>query len=116
MSLISTSLHLSCKLLQLLFSTFTASSIIFLIFFSILLLLEYIKLDNSFCYQVLIEVCLILIIFIFNILLLFVCIMYFRRIYREKMIEGKVFNIFLRFGENCDVSKDYPASKSSTIL
>ena len=42
--------------------------------------------------------------------------MYFRRIYREKMIEWKVFHIFLRFGENCDVSKDYPASKSSTIL
>ena len=48
---------------------------IFYIFSVLLLLLKYIKLDNSFCYQVLVEVCMFLIIFIFIILSMFACIM-----------------------------------------
>ena len=46
------------------------------------------KLDNSFCCQVLVEVYKFLIIFIFIILSMFVCIMYFCCIYRKK-----IFNI-----------------------
>ena len=63
MCLISVSLHLLCNLLQLLFSAFiTASSS---------LLLEYVKPDNSFCYQLLVEVC------TFLMFSMFMCIMYF---------------------------------------
>ena len=78
MCLISISLHLLCNLLQLIFSTFTASSTIFFVF---LILLEYVKVYNSFCYQVLVENRMFLIIFIFIILPVLVCIMYISRIY-----------------------------------
>ena len=55
----------------------------FLCFSVFLLLLEYVKLDNISCYQVLVKVCMFLIIFIFITLSMFVCIMYFCRIYRK---------------------------------
>ena len=58
------SLHLLCNLLQLLFSAFiTASSSIFF---------EYVKSDDSFCYQVLVEVCMFLMFstFVYNVFLL----------------------------------------------
>ena len=58
------SLHLLCNLLQLLFSAFiTASSSIFF---------EYVKPDDSFCYQVLVEVCMFLMFstFVYNAFLL----------------------------------------------
>ena len=72
-------------MLQLLFSTLhTASSTIFKYFLVLLLLLKYVKLSNSFCYQVLVEICMFLIIFIFIILSMFVCMMYFFRNYRKK--------------------------------
>ena len=73
--------------LQLLFSNFTASSFIFVSFCSTLIITWiHIILDNSFYYQVLIEVCKFLIIFIFIILSMFVCTMYFCRIYKKEVI------------------------------
>ena len=75
MCLISVSLLLLYNLFQLPFSTFTASFSIFVTFSCILLLLEYVKIDNSFCYQILVEVYQFLIIFIFIILSMFVCLM-----------------------------------------
>ena len=71
-------------MVQSLFSTSTSCSTIFFIFFSLLLLPKYVKLDNSFCCQVLVEVCMFLIIFIFIMLSIFVCIRYFCRNYRKK--------------------------------
>ena len=70
--------------MHLLFSTFTASSTIFLIFLSIFIITW---ICQTWC-QVLVEVCKFLIIFIFIILSTFVCIMYFCCIYRKK-----IFNI-----------------------
>ena len=85
MYVISINLHLLWNLLQLLFSTLhTASSTIFKYFLVLLLLLKYVKLGNSFCYQVFVEICMFLIIFIFIILSMFVCMMYFFRNYRKK--------------------------------
>ena len=95
MCLISISLHLLCNRLQLIFSAFTASSTIFLTFF---LLLEYVKLDNSFCYQVLNEVCIFLIIFIFIILSMFVCLMYI--FFAFIFIKKDVFRYKNSLGEN----------------
>ena len=45
---------------------------------------EYFKLDNRFCYPILVEICKFLIIIIFNLLSMFVCIMYFYSIYSKK--------------------------------
>ena len=56
----------------------------FLYFSVFLLLLEYVKLDNNFCYQVLVEVCMFLIIFIFIIMSMFVCIMFLSHLYKKK--------------------------------
>ena len=57
---------------------------LYVLHFSVFLLLfEYVKLDNSFYYQVLVEVCMFLIIFIFIIFSMFVCIMYFCRSYKK---------------------------------
>ena len=75
-----------------LFLTFTASSPLFfplvllylLHFLVFLLLFAYAKLDSSFVYQVIVEVCKSLIISIFTIISLFVCIMCFCGIYRNK--------------------------------
>ena len=59
--------------------------LLYFLYFSVfLLLLEYVKLDNSFCYQVLVEVCMFLINFIFIILSMLVRILYFCCIYRKK--------------------------------
>ena len=67
------------------FSNHTLLVLLYFLYFSIyLLLLEYVKLDNSICYQVLVKVCMFLIIFIFIILSMFVCVLYFCRIYRRK--------------------------------
>ena len=68
--------HLLWNLLQLLFSTFIASLLYFFYFSVVLLLFNYAKLDNSFCHQVLVEVCMFFIIFIFIILPMFVYIIY----------------------------------------
>ena len=45
---------------------------------------NYARLDNSFCYQVLVKVCKFLIILIFINWSIFVCIMYFCHTYRKK--------------------------------
>ena len=68
-----------------LFSTFAASSAIYFFFSVLLLLLKYIRLYNSFCYQVLVEVSKFSIIFISIILSMFVFIMYFCHIDRKKV-------------------------------
>ena len=61
--------------------------LLYFLYFSVfLLLLEYVNFDSSFCYQVLVEVSMFLIIFIFIILSMFVYIMYFCRIYRKKNV------------------------------
>ena len=68
------------------FSQLSLLVVLCLFYFSVfLLLLEYVKLDNSFSYLVLVEVCMFLIIFIFIILSMFVCIMYFCRIFRKRI-------------------------------
>ena len=68
------------------FSQLSLLVVLCLFYFSVfLLLLEYVKLDNSFSSLVLVEVCMFLIIFIFIILSMFVCIMYFCRIYRKRI-------------------------------
>ena len=84
--------------LQLLFSNFTASSFIFVSFCSTLIITWiHIILDNSFYYQVLIEVCKFLIIFIFIILSMFVCTMYFCRIYKKEVILTFFIDSFIKF-------------------
>ena len=75
-----------------LFLTYTASSplflplvLLYLLHFSVFLsLFAHAKLDRSFSYQVFVEVCKSLIIFILTIISLFVCIMCFCGIYRNK--------------------------------
>ena len=68
------------------FSQLSLLVVLCFFYFSVfLLLLEYVKLDNSFSYLVLVEVCMFLIIFIFIILSMFVCIMYFCRIFRKRI-------------------------------
>ena len=67
------------------FSQLSRLVLLYSLYFSVfLLLLKYVKLDNSFCYQVLVEACMFLIIFIFIILSMFMCILHFCRIYRKK--------------------------------
>ena len=101
MCLISISLQLICNLLQLLFSIFSASSSIFFIFSVLLLLLEHVKLDNNFCYQVLVEVCMFLIIFVFIILPMLVWITYFCRNFRKKIFYFSQFKLVIA----CHLSK-----------
>ena len=68
------------------FSQLSLLVVLCLFYFSVFLsLLEYVKLDNSFPYLVLVEVCMFLIIFILIILSMFLCIMYFCRIYRKRI-------------------------------
>ena len=76
------------------FSQLSLLVVLCLFYFSVfLLLLEYVKLDNIFSYLVLVEVCMFLIIFIFIILSMFVCIMYFCRIFRKRIDRaGFLFN------------------------
>ena len=76
------------------FSQLSLLVVLCLFYFSVFLsLLEYVKLDNSFSYLVLVEVCMFLIIFIFIILSMFVCIMYFCRIFRKRIDRaGFLFN------------------------
>ena len=67
------------------FSQLLLLVLLYFLYFSILfLLLKNVKLDNSFCYQVLVEVSMFLISFIFIMLSIFVCIMYFCQNYRKK--------------------------------
>ena len=81
------------------FSQLSLLVVLCLFYFSVfLLLLEYVKLDNSFSYLVLVEVCMFLIIFIFIILSMFVCIMYVCRIYSEK--NAKLNKILIKHYEN----------------
>ena len=82
-------LHLLRNLLQLLFSTFTASSTIFFIFLSIFIITWKCQTWKEFLLSRLVEVCIFLIIFIFTILSMFVCIMYFCRIYKKRKRKRK---------------------------
>ena len=67
------------------FSQLSLPVLLYFLYFSVLLLLfKYVKLDNSFYYQALVEVCMFLIIFISIILSVFVWIMYFCQNYRKK--------------------------------
>ena len=121
MCLISISLQLICNLLQLLFSIFSASSSIFFIFSVLLLLLEHVKLDNNFCYQVLVEVCMFLIIFIFIILPMLVWITYFCRNFRKKFSiflnsNWLLVAIFLRFAFNQKEKRDFIWPKTLDLL
>ena len=86
--------HIYCVTRCSCFSQLSLLVVLCLFYFSVfLLLLEYVKLDNSFSYLVLVEVCMFLIIFIFIILSMFVCIMYFCRIFRKRIDRaGFLFN------------------------
>ena len=83
--MLNISVYIYCVTCCSCFSQLSLLVLLYFLYFSVfLLLLEYVKLDNSFYYQVLIEVCMFLIIFIFIILSMFVCILCFCRIYRKK--------------------------------
>ena len=83
--MLNISVYIYCVTCCSCFSQLSLLVLLYFLYFSVfLLLLEYVNLDNSFCYQVLVEVCMFLIIFIFIILSMFVCITYFCRIYRKK--------------------------------
>ena len=85
--MLNTSVCIYCVTCCSCFSQLSLLVLLYFLYFSVfLLLLVYIKLDNSFYYQVLVEVCMFLIIFIFIILSMFVCILYFCRNYRKKYI------------------------------
>ena len=98
------------------FSQLSLLVVLCLFYFSVfLLLLEYVKLDNSFSYLVLVEVCMFLIIFIFIILSMFVCITYFCCIYSEKKCKIKYHFNKLSFAWYWNITKIWRGNKSYLV-
>ena len=110
------SIHIYCVTCYICFSQLSLPVLLYFLHFSVfLLLLEYVKLDNSFSYPVLVEVCMFLIVFIFIILSMFVCIMYFCRIYRKIKRKEKI-TWFITFAFTRILNKSFITSSFVTIV